>query len=215
MSEAFGSAAVIKSSVGEGLDASIHRLFPFLFRRPLPPDALTVCGALVSTVAAGVLASGALRVGGLLVLAGGFFDLVDGVVARHNGRSSRFGAFLDSTLDRWVDMILLVGISVHYARSNAPGQVALAGVALATGVMVSYAKARAELEIARFEVGLVERAERIIVLAAGAIFGLLPLALWIIVIGSGITLAQRIQLAHREMRRLDEAERAGLEESSP
>ena len=58
--------------------------------------------------------------GGVLILAGGFFDLVDGVVARHRGIATRFGAFLDSTLDRWVDVVLLVGISVHYAREGAP-----------------------------------------------------------------------------------------------
>lgn len=206
---------MIKSSVGERLDAWIHRAFPPLFRWRLDPNVLTVCGALVSTVAAGVFAQGSPRVGGLLILAGGVFDLVDGVVARHRGISTRFGAFLDSTLDRWVDMVLLVGISVHFARAGDPGHVALAGVALATTVMVSYAKARAELEVERVDVGLLERGERIGVLAAGAILGFLPVALWIIAIGSTITVAQRFALAHREMERLDAAERSRPEEARP
>ena len=197
---------MIKATVGKNLDVWIHRLFPFLFRLDLDPNALTVTGALVSTGAAAAFAAGSPRAAGVLILAGGFFDLVDGVVARHRGIATRFGAFLDSTLDRWVDAVLLIGISVHYAREGAPQHVALAGLALATTMLVSYTKARAELELGHFEIGLLERAERIVILAAGALFGLLVAALWIIAIGSAITAGQRIALAYREMHRLDEAE---------
>ena len=203
---------MIKSTVGENLDIWIRRLFPFLFWRRLDPNALTVAGALVSTGAAAALAAGSPILGGLLILAGGFFDLVDGVVARHRGIATRFGAFLDSTLDRWVDMVLLVGISVHYARTGEPQYVALAGLALAAMVLVSYSKARAELVLERFEVGLLERAERVVILAAGALFDLLIPALWIIAIGSAITAGQRIAKAYREMQRLDAAD-ANLERS--
>jgi phosphatidylinositol phosphate synthase len=197
---------VIKATVGKNLDVWIRRLFPFLFWRKLDPNALTVTGALVSSGAAAALAAGRPVAGGLLMLAGGFFDLVDGVVARHHGISTRFGAFLDSTLDRWVDAVLMVGISVHYAREGAPQHVALAGLALAAMVLVSYSKARAELVLPTFEVGLLERAERVVILAAGAIFDLLVVALWIIAVGSAITAAQRIALAYREMQRLDAAD---------
>lgn len=203
---------MIKSSVGSRLDAWIHRLFPFVFWVRLDPNALTVCGALVSTVAAWVLASGSLVAGGLLILLGGFFDLVDGVVARHRGISTRFGAFLDSTLDRWVDMVLLVGVSVHYARLGEPHHVALAGLTAAMMVLVSYSKARAELVVETIEVGLLERGERIGLLAAGAILDLLTPALWILWIGSAVTVGQRFALAHREMQRLDAAEPRAMEE---
>jgi len=205
---------VIKAS-GKNLDDSIRRLFPFLFRWKLDPNALTVTGALVSTTAAVAFALGAPRAAGLLILAGGFFDLVDGVVARERGIATRFGAFLDSTLDRWADVVLLVGISVYYAREGAPQHVALAGFALATTVLVSYTKARAQLELEHFEVGVMERAERVVVLAAGALFGLLVLALWIIAIGSAITAGQRIAFAHREMSRLDAAEAQQASRSEP
>src|SRR5262249_37370646 len=134
------------------------------------------------------------------------FDLTDGVVARHRGIATRFGAFLDSTLDRWVDAVLLVGVSVHFAHVGAPQYVALAGLALAVTYLVSYSKARAELLLPSFDVGLLERAERVVVLAAGAIFGLMVLALWIIAIGSAITAGQRFALAYREMQRLDAAD---------
>jgi phosphatidylglycerophosphate synthase len=196
---------VIKAS-GKNLDVWIGRLFPFLFRWKLDPNALTVTGAVVSTAAAVAFGLGALRAAALLILFGGFFDLVDGVVARHRGIATRFGAFLDSTLDRWADAVLMVGVSVHYAREGAPETVALAGFALAAMVIVSYTKARAELVLGHFEVGLFERAERVVVLAAGALFGLLVPALWLIAVGSAITAGQRIALAYREMQRLDAAE---------
>lgn len=205
---------MIKSLAGERLDALIHRLFPFLFVHPLHPDLLTVTGAIVSTLAAAAFAQGYLAGAGVLMLAGGFFDLVDGVVARHQGISTRFGAFLDSTLDRFVDMALFVGIAVHYARAGDAGSVLLVGVALTASVLVSYAKARAELHVARFDVGLLERGERIGLLAAGAILGLLLPALWIIAIGSTITAGQRFALAKRELDRLDAEEaRAGRSRS--
>jgi CDP-diacylglycerol---glycerol-3-phosphate 3-phosphatidyltransferase len=197
---------VIKATVGKNLDVWIRRLFPFLFWRKLDPNTLTVTGALVSTGAAAAFAAGRPLAAGLLILAGGFFDLTDGVVARHRGIATRFGAFLDSTLDRWVDAVLMVGLCVHYARIGAPQYVALAGLALAAMMLVSYSKARAELVLPEFEVGLLERAERVVVLAAGAVFGLLVPALWIIAIGSAITAGQRIALAYREMERLDAAD---------
>jgi CDP-diacylglycerol--glycerol-3-phosphate 3-phosphatidyltransferase len=202
---------VIKSVVGERLDPLIHRLFPFVLGRRLDPDALTVCGALVSVAAAAAIASGRLPLGGFLILVGGFFDLIDGVVARHRGISTRFGAFLDSTLDRLADMALFTGIGVYYAEAGDPDGVLLAGAALTASVLVSYAKARAELELPHFEVGLLERGERVGLLAAGALFGLLIPVLWIIAIGSTITVAQRFAIARREMNRMDEADRRARE----
>lgn len=202
---------MIKSTVGENLDAWIRRLFPFLFWGRLDPNTLTVLGALVSTGAAVALATGSPIAGGLLMLFGGFFDLTDGVVARYHGISTRFGAFLDSTLDRWVDVVLLAGIAVHFARLGELDHVALAGATTATMVIVSYSKARAELVLDRFEVGLLERAERVVILAAGALSGYLAAALWVILLGSAITAGQRFRLAYREMERLDAADAAAAE----
>jgi phosphatidylglycerophosphate synthase len=203
---------VIKSVVGERLDLLIHRLFPFLFIRRLNPNLLTVCGVIVSLFAACAFMTGQLPLGGVLILAGGFFDLVDGVVARHYGIQTRFGAFLDSTLDRLVDMLLLLGISVHYAAQADPGSVLLAGAAMVSSVIVSYAKARAEIELPSFEVGLLERGERVGLLAAGALFGVMIPVLWIITIGSTITVGQRFARARREMDRMDAAERDAVQE---
>ena len=196
---------MIKATVGKNLDVWIRRLFPFLFWWELDPNALTVTGALVSTGAAVAFAAGRRALGGLLILAGGFFDLVDGVVARHHGIATRFGAFLDSTLDRWVDVVLLVGRHASTTRATgAPQHVALAGLALAA--------TRAGLVHARRAPSSCCRASRSACSSApsawwcwprGALFGLLVPALWIIAVGSAITAGQRIALAYREMQRLD------------
>ena len=134
---------MIKARFGDRLDPWIHRLFPFLFWRPLHPDALTAIGVCVSIVAAIELARGELFAGGLLILFGGFFDLVDGVVARHQGISTEFGAFLDSTLDRAVDMALMLGLVLLYASSGDPTTATVASVVLVATVLTSYVKARA------------------------------------------------------------------------
>lgn len=205
---------MIKSRFGDRVDGVIHRLLPFLFYKPVNPNLLTVLGALISLIAATALALGWFVAGGLLVLLGGACDLVDGVIARHHGLSTRFGAFLDSTLDRLADMALLLGIAMYYALQGEPGYVLLAGYTLVSTVLVSYAQARAELVVPGFRVGLLERAERVGILALGALLGLLVPALWIIAIGSTITVIQRFTHAYREMQQIDAVERAGVGEHS-
>ncbi len=207
---------MIKAKLGDRLDAWLQALLPFLFRHRLNPNLLTILGTLVSLGAAVGFAFGQFRWAGVLILAGGFFDLVDGVIARHQGTASTFGAFLDSTLDRLVDMGILLGIVMHYAGRGEPGLVLLAGYALVATVLVSYAKARAELFVPVLEGGLFERGERIGLLAAGAILGFMVPALWIVAVGATITVVQRFSLAYREMAELDASSRrvAGAEERS-
>jgi phosphatidylglycerophosphate synthase len=205
---------MIKEKFGDRLDDWIHAALPFLFRRKVDPNLLTVAGALVSLLAAAAFAAGCFVTGGVGILAGGFFDLVDGVVARHHGTTTRFGAFLDSTLDRLVDMALLLGIALHFARAGRPEVVLLAGVALIASVLVSYSKACAEQYVPEIKVGIMERGERVGLLAAGGILGLMVPALWIVAIGSSVTVIQRFDRAYKEMQKADAADRAGLGERS-
>ena len=194
---------MIKARFGDRLDAWIHRIFPFLFWRPLRPDVLTVIGACVSLAAAFALARGQLLAGGLLILFGGFFDLVDGVVAHHRGVATSFGAFLDSTLDRLVDSVLMLGLVVLYASSGDLVTAAVASGVLVSTTLTSYAKARAETVIPKLEGGLLERGERVGLLAVGALFDVMVPILWILAIGTTLTVAQRFSVAYREMGRLD------------
>ncbi len=199
---------MIKALLGHRLDAWIEAAFPFLIRRPLNPHLLTVCGVAISLGSAYAFAAGHFRTGGILFLLGGSFDLIDGVVARRHKLSTTFGAFLDSTSDRFVDMVVLLGIAIHFAKSGQPSLVLLTGAGLIASVLVSYAKARAERYVPHFEGGVLERGERVVVLALGAFFGFAVLALWIIVIGGGVTIFQRFVQAYREMERLDATQRS-------
>lgn len=194
---------MIKEKLGQHLDGWIHAAFPFLFRRAVDPDLLTVVGTVVSLGAAFAFAGGHLRTGAVVMLAGGFFDLIDGVVARHFGSSTSFGAFLDSTLDRVVDMALMLGLVMHYAAQGDRVPEILAAVVLVASVVTSYAKARAELLIDHLPGGWLERGERFGILAAGALFGVMLPALWVLAVGTTVTAGQRIHAARREMRRLD------------
>jgi phosphatidylglycerophosphate synthase len=196
---------VIKARLGERLDAAVQTVCPFLFRHPLNPNLLSVLGVLISLCSAVSFARGALPLGGVLLLVGGFFDLADGAVARHSGTTSSFGAFLDSTLDRIVDMAILLGILMHYAEVGDLGLALLAGLASITTVMVSYTKARAESIVSGFNGGIMERGERVLFLVVGALTGYLPLCLGIVAAGSAVTAIQRVAMAYREMAQVDAA----------
>lgn len=205
---------MIKARYGDRLDGWIRAIFPFLFNRKLNPNLLTLLGSLVSGAAALAFATGHFAVGGLLLLGGGFFDLVDGVVARNQGQSTRFGAFLDSTMDRLVDMVVLLGIVMYFAAAGDIGIVLLVGVVLVSTVMTSYAKARAETLVPSLPEGVFERGERIVLLALGGILGFLVPVLWILAIGTTLTVAQRFAAAYREMMILDAAAESGAGEPS-
>jgi archaetidylinositol phosphate synthase len=198
---------VIKEKFGDRLDRLVQVAFPFLFWRPLNPNLLSVLGALVSVGAACAFLLGHLRTGGWLMIASGFFDLVDGAVARHNHTASTFGAFLDSTLDRLVDMAVLAGMIMFYAAHHSPWIAGVAGVALVSSVLVSYAKARAEVVMKRLDAGLFERGERMGILSIGAVTGYLPAALVLVAVGATATALQRISIAYREMAKIDAASR--------
>jgi len=195
---------MIKEKFGSRLDGVVRFLMPPSLARHLNPNALTAVGALVSLGAALAFAAGELRLGGGLVVLGGFFDLTDGVVARETGRSTTFGAFLDSTLDRFSDLSVLAGISIHYAGVGDVALALVAATALVASALVSYAKARAE-SVVTLDAGIFERGERTGVLALGALFGLLPAALVVVALGASLTVVQRMALAYRVMQRLDAA----------
>jgi CDP-diacylglycerol--glycerol-3-phosphate 3-phosphatidyltransferase len=197
---------VIKQKLGSKLDGWIHAVVPFLFKRELNPNLLTMLGVVVSCAAAVALGLGHFVAGGVLILFGGFFDLVDGVVARHFKIQTQFGAFLDSTMDRLVDMVILFGVLVYFANIGDVGVVLLAAVVLTGSVMTSYTKARAELVVPQMSSGFFERGERNLQHAIGANAGLIVPALWVLAVGTTLTAIQRFAIAAREL---------GASESTP
>ncbi len=207
---------MIKDKFGKDLDGWVKRLCPFLFRREVNPNLLTVMGTLVCIGAAWAFGNGMLLTGALLLWGGGLFDLVDGVVARHFGNSTAFGAFLDSTLDRLVDMAVLIGLCIHYASVGDPVTATVAGVALAASVLTSYTRARAEGLDIELHVGIVERGERVILIVAGGVFGIMEPMLWVLAVGASATVVQRFTVARRSLgqRTLEQVESAGEEQGS-
>ena len=194
---------MIKARFGDRLDGWLEAVLPFLFRRPVNPNVLTVIGTLISVGAGVAFATGRFVLGAVLILVGGVFDLVDGVIARHHGIATAFGAFLDSTLDRLADMAMLLGVMLHYAALGDAGTVLLGGVAMIASVLTSYAKARAEQFLPSFEGGFLERGERLTILGLGAISGYMVVALWILAVAGSATVAYRFGIAYRELARLD------------
>ncbi|MEU6824993.1 phosphatidylinositol phosphate synthase [Streptomyces atriruber] len=192
----------------------------FLIRRGVSPDAVTFIGT--AGVVAGALVffpRGELFWGVIVITSFVFSDLVDGNMARQLGRSSRWGAFLDSTLDRVADSAIFGGLALWYAGSGDDNILCAVSIfCLASGQVVSYTKARGEAIGLPVAVnGLVERAERLVItLVAAGLAGLhkfgvpgiqilLPIALWAVAAGSMVTLVQRVVTVRRESAEADAA----------
>ena len=167
-----------------------------LAKTSITPNAITWFGFLLAVGAAALITTGHLFAAGFVVLIAGFFDILDGALARHTKQTTRFGAVLDSTLDRLSEAVLLLGILVLYAREQSFAEILLVGVALLGSLLVSYIRARAETLGLECQVGLFTRAERVIVLALGLLLNqidnALVIALAIIVVFSFITAGQRL-----------------------
>lgn len=168
-------------------------------RIPLTPNQLSVSGLVLSLVAAYVLLH-SLFAGGLLILAGGVFDILDGVVARTTNRATRFGAFLDSVLDRLADACLMIALAWRYAAAGVTGAALLSLWGLVGSYLISYARARAEGLGLECREGIMERPERILLIAAGALTGAMEAALWILSVLVLVTVVQRVLHVKRQLR---------------
>jgi len=169
-------------------------------RLHMRPNHLTIIGLGVSLACAAAFVTGRTRAAGFLLIVAGLCDFFDGSLARASGQVSAFGAFLDSVIDRYSDLVVLLGIVVLFAQMpHARGAiVAMAG--LIGSMMVSYTRARAESIGVRCTVGMMERPERMICLIAGALLDLLEPALWALAILANLTAIQRIAFTWRATR---------------
>ena len=166
------------------------------------PNQLSCLGLGVSVIAAVAFAAGHGRWGGLLLALAGALDILDGAVARASAQVSPFGAFLDSVLDRYSDLLVLSGICLLFARLGRLPDLVVTLLALAGTLMVSYTRARAESVGVECRVGLMERGERLITLILGALLDLLVPAVWIVAIGANLTAIHRISHTWRATRRV-------------
>ncbi|MBI5101604.1 MAG: CDP-alcohol phosphatidyltransferase family protein [Nitrospirae bacterium] len=178
--------------LGEKFGHFIDKPLSGLARRiTCSPNSLTVTGFIITIFASFVLVSD-LFIGGILILIGGAFDIMDGVVARVSDRTSSFGAFLDSVLDRYSDAAMFLGVSFYYLKRGNIYGVCLGLAVLIGAFLISYARARAEGLGIGCKVGVMERPERMIVLVTGLLTGMLIPVLWLLLVLTHYTAVQRI-----------------------
>ncbi len=163
-----------------------------LARTGLTPNMLTIIGMVLNGVVGLVIAAGHPQVGGVLLILTSLFDMFDGALAKATGRGSKFGAFLDSTLDRYSEALVLLGLLWLAVQRGWTLDIFLCYVVIVGSLMVSYTRARAEGLGLECRVGLLGRPERIIVLCIGLILNLLTPALVVLAVFTNFTAVQRI-----------------------
>lgn len=166
------------------------------------PNALTLIGVLVNVVAAWALAMDRFMLAGVIMIVANIFDFIDGKVAHITGKQSEFGAFWDSTLDRFSDLALFTGLVWLYADLGRKDYVLVATLTLIFSIMTSYARARAECLIDKCKVGFMERPERIVLFMIGAFTDRMAGVLWVILALSIIAVANRIYYTYLALNKL-------------
>jgi CDP-diacylglycerol--glycerol-3-phosphate 3-phosphatidyltransferase len=156
------------------------------------PNVLTFVGVVLNVAAAWALAVDRFIVGGVFMVLANIFDFIDGKVAHLTNTDSRFGAFWDSTLDRFSDMALLLGLIYLYAELGRSDYVMIATLAMVFAIMTSYTRARAESLIEKCKVGFMERPERIVLFMIGAFTDRMAAVLWVILTLSVVTVIDRM-----------------------
>jgi len=182
----------------------------FLNRLGLMPNTITVLGLAGNILGAYFLAVGNIPLGGLLVLAMGPVDALDGTMARLRGEPSSFGGFVDSVTDRYSELVIFGGLLIHFLAQGNNLACLLIYFAAAGSVMVSYVKSRAETQGFDCKIGILTRVERYLVLAPLLVFNQPMIALWIIAVLANVTAIQRIYHVRHQAHRKPKRENKGI-----
>jgi CDP-diacylglycerol---glycerol-3-phosphate 3-phosphatidyltransferase len=201
-------AAAIKQGYTAGARSLAARSMVGLARTRVTPNALTAAGVVLCAAASIVVLFENRNeiffywLGAALFVAGSVLDILDGALARAGGKSTPFGAFLDSTTDRISEGFMLTAIAYILATQDHPVFVAVAMAAMAGSILVSYTRARAETLGLRGDVGIGSRAERVVVITAGLVlapWGVLPWALVLLACTAWITVVQRVLYVRKQL----------------
>jgi len=193
---------LISVKFGHSLDPIIIKIYRFFFKNhQINPNVFTVLGLVFAYITCLYIAMGRNIIAGCALLISGFFDLLDGATARLLKRTTPFGGFLDSTLDRYSDMLVLYGVIVFFLKSSQLFYCLITVIAIIGVAIIPYAKARAEAVSIKCNTGILERPERIIILLIGLFFNLLPYAIIAIAVLSHITVIQRIVFVWKESKK--------------
>lgn len=209
---------MIGESIGRGAMRIIGSMVRGLASAGIHPNILTTIGVSINVFCGILFGMGEFFYAGIVLIVANLFDMLDGNVARQTGNVTRFGGFLDSSLDRLSDMVAFLGIMVFYA-GNTPQHsllnVFLAGVGMMGSVLVSYTTARSEGLGVKANVGFLQRPERVVLLIIGALstwdwnsdfylFNKMPQVLWVLAVTSIWTLVHRMYFIWTEFRKLED-----------
>jgi CDP-diacylglycerol---glycerol-3-phosphate 3-phosphatidyltransferase len=174
-------------------------------RLRIHPNTLTFIGVLINVAAAWALALGKFVTAGVIMVIANIFDFIDGKVAHESQAVSAFGGFWDSVIDRFSDISLFIGLIFLYSNLHRTDYVMVTALAMMFAIMTSYTRARAESIIKKCKVGFMERPERIVLFMIGAFTNRMAAVMWVILVLSIFTVADRIILTYRELRGTREA----------
>jgi CDP-diacylglycerol---glycerol-3-phosphate 3-phosphatidyltransferase len=194
----------IRDSFGTRLRRGFTPLLSTLHRLGVTPNQITVVGTILNAGVAVLIIADHLIWAGILVLVAGICDMLDGSLARMAKLSTPFGAFFDSTLDRFSEGIVLAAICYVFATKGQSVNAALTALALLGSLMVSYTRARAESLGLECKVGIMSRPERIILVAIGLFFNVLPYVIYIMLALTAFTVIQRVVHTYRQIARQSE-----------
>src|SRR5262245_5351540 len=180
-------------------------------RLRIHPNVLTLVGVVINVLAAWALALGRFVLAGVIMVVANIFDFIDGKVAHELQLQSKFGAFWDSTLDRFSDLALLVGLIYLYSSIGRSDYVMVAALTLIFSIMTSYARARAESLVEKCKVGFMERPERIVLFMIGAFTNRMAGVLWVILALSVLAVANRIYYTYLALNRLPMPSKDGFQ----
>jgi len=194
------SRRLIPQNLQDGFVRMLSPLIAVLSKWGLSPNSFTVAGLTITSFAGASFLMGYVRLAGILILLGGFCDTIDGLMARTTGKASRFGAFLDSSFDRYSEFITFFGIAAYFISLEDYGASAGVLLALCGSFMVSYTRARAESLGFTVKLGFMQRPERIVLIGLGALIHItaFKFTIWLIAFLANLTAMQRIRYVYNQ-----------------
>ena len=208
--ERFRKRRTFTGLIGAACMFPLRAIIDLCVRLRIHPNTLTLIGVIVNVAAAWALGFGRFMLAFFIMLVANIFDFIDCKVAHLAQLQSEFGAFWDSTLDRFSDLALLTGLIFLYSKVGRSDYVMIASLALIFSIMTSYARARAESLVKKCKVGFMERPERIVLLMIGAATNRMAGVLWVVLVLSILTVANRIYYTYLDLNRLPMPTKKGV-----
>lgn len=191
---------MLGDKLGHRLDSYLYPPFKKIFGDMGNPNLLTILGFLATLVSVWLILRGCWFWAGLSLILSGIFDLLDGAIARNLGKATVWGSFFDSVVDRYSDLLFLLALVIHYLKAGDSVLIIVTSVAAIGTMLIPYVRAKAESLQISCHIGLMERAERIILLSLGALLNWMGPILWVLAILTHFTVLHRIYYVWKKLR---------------